>query len=98
DTGFTAAGARPYQRADVDPRHRDQGTAGVRAGAALCFAENSVVKSAPGESGSARAAGDFPVPEEGPHDSLPGPTGGCLYRAKIARPPDPTSCRFRCDE
>ena len=89
DPGLAAAVEVAHHRADVGHRHRHQGAAGVRPGAALCLAQDRAVERAPGEGGPAGAAGDFPVPETG-RPGLSGPAGGCLHRAEVASQADPT--------
>jgi HlyD family secretion protein len=82
---------RQMRRANVDPRHRHQGAARVRPGAAVCFAQDRAIESAPGESRPAGAAGDFPVREKG-RPGLSGPAGGCIHRGASA-PPDQSQVR-----
>ena len=95
DPGLTAAVHSGIFVAQMSiTRDRHQGAAGVRPGAALCFAQDRAIQSAPGESGPAGAAGDFPVPETG-RPGLSGPAGGCIHRAEVACPAQCTPQRMR---
>jgi hypothetical protein len=74
---------------------RHQGAAGVRPGAALCFAQDRAVQRAPGAGGPAGAAGDFPVREKGHSRSIRASWWMSTSGSNSARPTRRPSERMR---